>query len=62
VFPHLQITTSGIRAEEDADWKKPLTEEAALKSLLNFLFFGIGAWLSLRGGTALDTNSRGACC
>jgi hypothetical protein len=25
VFPHLQIITSGIRAEEAADWKKPLT-------------------------------------
>jgi hypothetical protein len=50
VFSAFTNYNSGIRAEEDADWKKPLTKEAALKSLLNFLFFGIGAWLSLRGG------------
>jgi hypothetical protein len=58
----LAISTSGIRAalssgaEEDADWKKSLTEEAALlKSLLKFvLFFG-------REGAPVETKFTARC-
>jgi hypothetical protein len=39
VFPHLQITTSGIRAEEGADWKKPLTERGRIEIAVEFFVF-----------------------
>jgi hypothetical protein len=61
VFPHLKITTSGIRAEEDANWKKPLTGRGRIEIVVEFFVF----WhrrlaIIAKGASVLDNRSTGA--